>query len=82
MVSSHLGNNRIIKNTILLYFRMILLILVQLYIVPVILRNLGVADYGLYNVIAGVVTMFSFLGGSDLDLLIPKTLRVCFDSSN
>ncbi|RLT73977.1 lipopolysaccharide biosynthesis protein [Parabacteroides distasonis] len=64
MVSSHLGNNRIIKNTILLYFRMILLILVQLYIVPVILRNLGVADYGLYNVIAGVVTMFSFLGGS------------------
>lgn len=58
------NNNRIIKNTALLYFRMILLMLVQLYIVPVVLRNLGVVDYGLYNVVAGVVMMFSFLGGS------------------
>lgn len=65
MPSVHsINNNRIIKNTVLLYFRMILLILVQLYIVPIVLKNLGVADYGLYNVIAGVVTMFSFLGGS------------------
>lgn len=56
-------NKRIAKNTLLLYFRMFLLIAVQLYTVPIILRALGVVDYGIYNVVGGVVTMFSFLGG-------------------
>ena len=52
------------KNTLMLYVRMFLLILVQLYTVPVILKNLGVEDYGIYNVVGGVVTLFSFVGGS------------------
>lgn len=55
-------NKRIAKNTLLLYFRMFLLIAVQLYTVPIILKALGVIDYGIYNVVGGVVTMFSFLG--------------------
>ena len=58
------NNKRIAKNTMLLYVRMIVLMFVQLYTVPVILNALGTEDYGIYNVTAGVVTMFSFIGGS------------------
>lgn len=58
------NNKRIAKNTLLLYVRMFLLIFVQLYTVPIILKTLGVEDYGIYNVVGGVVTMFSFIGGS------------------
>ena len=58
------NNNRIAKNTLLLSVRLVLLILIQLYTVPLVLKALGVSDYGLYNVVGGVVTMFSFIGGS------------------
>lgn len=58
------SNKRIAKNTILLYIRMIFLILVQLYTVPIILKTLGIEDYGIYNVIGGIVTIFSFIGGA------------------
>lgn len=64
MSQSSDNNKRIAKNALFLYLRMIFLIAVQLYTVPVVLRNLGVSDYGLYNVIGGVVTAFSFLGSS------------------
>lgn len=57
-------NKKIAKNTLLLYARMILLMLVSLYTSRVILNGLGVADYGIYNVVGGVVTMFSMLSGS------------------
>ena len=55
------NTNRIAKNTLLLYFRQILIMLVSLYTVRVVLNVLGAEDYGIYNVVAGVVTMFSFL---------------------
>ena len=59
------GNNkRIAKNTLLLYFRSILLILINLYTSRVILQSLGVADYGIYNVVGGMVTMFSMISAS------------------
>lgn len=64
MSNQSANNKRIAKNTFFLYIRMIILIVVQLYTVPVVLNNLGVSDYGLYNVIGGVVTMFTFIGGS------------------
>lgn len=57
-------NKRIAKNTIFMYFRMLLLILIQLYSVPIILKNLGMSDYGLNQVVGGFVTMFSFVSGS------------------
>lgn len=43
---------------------MFFLMFVQLYTVPIILKTLGAEDYGIYNVVAGVVTLFSFIGGS------------------
>lgn len=55
------NNKRIAKNTLLLYFRMILIMLVTLYTSRVVLAQLGIKDYGIYNVVGGVVTMFAFL---------------------
>ena len=53
-----------VKNTLLMYLRMLVLVVVQLYTVPVVLRALGVVDYGIYNVVGGFVTMFTFINGS------------------
>lgn len=58
------NSKRIAKNTLLLYFRMMILTVVTLYTSRVILNALGVIDYGIYNVVGGVVTMFSVLSGS------------------
>jgi O-antigen/teichoic acid export membrane protein len=58
------NTTRIAKNTLALYFRQILIMLVSLYTVRVVLETLGAEDYGIYNVVAGVVTMFGFLSGS------------------
>lgn len=57
-------NKRIAKNTIFLYFRMAITMLVALYTSRVVLEVLGASDYGLYNVVGGVVTMLGFLNGS------------------
>lgn len=57
-------NSRIAKNTLFLYMRMIVVLLVSLYTTRVILNALGAVDYGIYNVVAGFVTMFSFLNTS------------------
>lgn len=57
-------NKRIAKNTMFLYFRMLLVMGVNLYTSRVVLQILGFEDYGLYNVVGGIVTMFTFLNGS------------------
>lgn len=57
-------NKRIAKNTLFLYFRMILIMGVTLYTSRVVLDKLGVDDYGLYNVVGGVVGMLSFINGT------------------
>lgn len=54
-------NKRIAKNTLLLYFRMFLMMAVTLYTSRVVLSTLGIEDYGIYNVVGGVVTMFGFI---------------------
>ena len=58
------GNKRIAKNTLFLYLRMILVLGISLYTSRVVLAILGVTDYGIYNVVAGVVTMLGMLSGS------------------
>jgi len=58
------NNKRIAKNTMLLYVRMLFIMAVQLYTSRVVLNTLGVVDYGLYNVVGGIVTMFAFLNGA------------------
>ena len=58
------NTSRIAKNTLLLYFRMLLTMGVSLYTSRVILNALGIEDYGIYNVVGGVVAMFGILSGS------------------
>lgn len=56
-------NKRIAKNTGFLYLRMLFVMGVTLYTSRVVLQALGVEDYGLYNVIGGIVVMLGFLNG-------------------
>ena len=58
------STRRIAKNTLMLYFRQILILLVSLYTVRVVLNTLGAEDYGIYNVVAGVVVLFSFVNSA------------------
>ena len=57
------NNKRIAKNTLYLYIRMGIIMLVQLYTSRIVLNTLGVDDYGIYNVVGSVVVMFSFISG-------------------
>ena len=57
-------NKRIAKNTLFLYFRMILIMAVTLYMSRIVLNKLGIDDFGLYNVVGGVVGILSFLNGT------------------
>lgn len=58
------NNTRIAKNTLLLYFRMLFTMAVVLYTSRVVLNVLGVEDFGIYNVVGGVVSMLSFFNSS------------------
>lgn len=64
MTDNSNNTKRIAKNTLFLYVRMLFLMLISLYTSRVILNALGVEDYGIYNVVGGVVTMFTMLSGS------------------
>ena len=57
-------NKRLLKNTLLLYLRMFLTMSIGLYTSRVVLQVLGIEDFGIYNVVGGVVTMMSFLSTS------------------
>ena len=65
MQSSNRENSkRIAKNTLLLYVRMIFTMFVALFTSRIVLETLGVEDYGIYNVVGGVVVMFSLFTSS------------------
>lgn len=55
------NNKRIARNTLFLYFRMGLVMILSLFTTRVLLQVLGVVDYGIYNVVAGFVSLFGFL---------------------
>ena len=64
MSDSSQGNKRILRNTLFLYLRMGIIMVITLYTSRVFLRTLGVVDYGIFNVVAGFVTMFTFLNNA------------------
>ena len=64
MTTQQENTKRIAKNTLMLYVRMLFGMLISLYTSRVVLQALGVEDYGIYNVVGGVVAMFSLLSGS------------------
>ena len=57
-------NKRIARNTLFLYFRMFITMGISLYTSRLVLNILGVDDFGIYNVVGGVVAMFSVISGS------------------
>lgn len=57
-------NRRIAKNTIMLYIRMFLTMVVGIYTSRVVLNTLGVEDYGVYNVVGGIVSLFVFVNAA------------------
>ena len=61
MTNQNNNNKRIAKNTMFLYFRQILIMAVSIYTSRVVLQALGVVDYGVYNVVGGMVAMFGFV---------------------
>lgn len=64
MISISVDNKRIAKNTFILYIRMSVFMVIGFYTSRVILNTLGVEDYGVYNVVGGIVTMFTFINGA------------------
>lgn len=58
------SETRVAKNTLFLYVRMFLILLINLYTSRVILKTLGFEDYGIYNLVAGLVSLFAFMNSS------------------
>lgn len=64
MINSATNNKRIAKNTLMLYIRMLFIMVVSLYTSRVVLQALGVEDFGVFNVVGGIVTMFTFINSA------------------
>jgi O-antigen/teichoic acid export membrane protein len=58
------NNKRIAKNTLFLYTRNILIMAVSLFTVRIVLKALGAEDYGIQNVVGGIVAMLSFFSST------------------
>lgn len=63
-MSGSTSNRKIAKNTVLLYLRMMLLMFISFYTSRIVLKVLGVDDFGVYNVVGGIVAMLSFVSNS------------------
>lgn len=63
-MSNTSDNKRIAKNSILLYIRMFIMVIISLYTSRIVLKTLGVEDFGINNVVGGVITFLGFLTGS------------------
>ena len=69
------NNQRIAKNTLLLYVRTLLTMIISLYTSRVILQILGVEDYGIYNVVGGFVSLMSFVSGAMNMVMMSKAIN-------
>ena len=65
------NSERVIWNSIVLYAKIILCIVLSLWTIPIVLHELGAEDYGLYSLVAGVIAMLSFIRTS----MASSTLR-------
>lgn len=64
MVAEKDDNQRIVRNTTFLTIRMLIVIVISLYTARVIIDTLGVEDFGIYSIVAGVVGFLGVLNGS------------------
>lgn len=75
------NTQRVMINTAILYIRIVVCMLISLLTVPMLLRALGESDYGLYNLIAGVIAMLSFLNAS-MSISSQRYLSVAIGEKN
>lgn len=61
MTNTAENNKRIAKNTMFLYIRMGIIMLVQLYTSRIVLNSLGIKDYGIYNIVGSIIIAFNFI---------------------
>lgn len=61
METSSEKNKKIVKNTLYMYGRMLVMLLVSLFTARIVFNTLGVNDYGTYNVVGGIIVFFTFL---------------------
>ena len=61
---SNSNNKRIAKNTFYISIQSVISMLVSFYTSRIILSSLGVEDFGIYNVVGGIVSLFAFLNGA------------------
>ena len=73
------GQSRIISNTAILYARMAVLLIINLYSARILLSELGVVDYGIYNVVAGVILLASFFNNT---MSIANQRFICYEIGN
>ena len=66
MEERNFSSSRIAKNTIALYFRSFISMIIGLYSSRVLLNELGVEDFGIYQAVGGMVALFSFLNSTML----------------
>ena len=59
-----MSNKKILKNTMALYTRQVIVILISLYTLRIVINTLGIEDYGIYTVVAGFVALLGFLPGT------------------
>ena len=64
MSQEQTGNRLIAKNATMLYLRMFVSLAISFYTSRIVLKALGVSDYGIYNVVGGVIVMISTLTGA------------------
>lgn len=64
MTDTSQNNKRIAKNTLFMYLRMLLTMIVSLYTSRVVLNTLGINDFGIYNIVGGVVVLFTFINSA------------------
>ena len=64
MTDTTQSNKKLAKNTLFMYFRMLLTMIVGLYTSRVVLQTLGIEDFGIYNVVGGIVVLFTFINSA------------------
>lgn len=61
MADSNSNNKRIAKNTLYMYIRMIVVMIVSLFTTRIVFNALGIDDYGLYNIVGAIIVLFGFI---------------------
>ena len=75
------NKSRIVLNSVYIYIGVIACTVVSLLTVPILLRNLGTSDYGLYNLVAGIIAMLAFLKSSMI-VTVQRYMNVAYGANN